>query len=86
MILYRFFYIRNKCKRNGRLKFKSKLEKNCFSEKTVSHLTLVSSGLLLLLVMSRILRNIYETSKAGFDKILRNIHAETPGQPARPDW
>ena len=32
---------------------------------------------LFLLEISIFLRNIYETLKTGFDKILRNIHAES---------
>ena len=45
-------------------------------ENIVSHLKAASSGLLVLLEISRALRNVVETFQAGFDKIVRNIQAE----------
>ena len=56
--------IKKQLRNTGRMRIKSKLEK------TVSHLTAASSGLLLLWEVSRFLRKIYETFKVGFDKIL----------------
>ena len=51
------------------MSFKCKLKKLLF-------ISVASSGLLLLLETSRILRKTSETFKAEFDKILRNIQAE----------
>ena len=61
--------IRQKLRNTNRLSIKIKLEKT-------NHLIAASSRLLLPLGISRLLRNILETFKAGFDKIPRNIQDE----------